>query len=280
MARLLRDLDYLRLIQADNLDQVIEGNQSIKLDVEQVAQTEMITYLAQRYIVGQVFTNTSAFSLAATYKGKNLVEYTATAFSAAIVYTIGQRVLQAGYIYSSIAGSAAHAFNVAEWTLLCADKALFYVTLPKPEFNILTTYAAGNEVWYNDIVYTCAKPVTGVTPDSNTYFWTAGSTYTITATYPTDATKWTAGDNRNPLIVSDLIDVTLYHLHSRINPRNIPELRKERYDGNNPQQNGGVIARLKRFASGDLTADLPNILPQQGVSISYGSKVPQSTNSY
>lgn len=35
--------------------------------------------------------------------------------------------------------------------------------------------------------------------------------------------------NRNPVILMYAIDITLYHLHSRINPRKIPELRKERY---------------------------------------------------
>jgi hypothetical protein len=77
-----------------------------------------------------------------------------------------------------------------------------------------------------------------------------------------------------------LLDITLYHLHSRINPRNVPDLRKERYDGNSPTQSGGAIAFLKRVASGDVTADLPQILPQQGMSIRYGSAVAKQTNSY
>lgn len=270
MARLLRDNDYLRVIQSDNLAQIIESNQQTKLDVEQSAQSEMISYLTQRYITNQIFTDTKVFDITATYNGKQLVEWTTTAFSAATVYTTGQYVLQAGYIYKSIAGSAAHAFNSAEWTQICLDKTLFYVTLPEAEYSNTTTYAINDVVYYNNIAYTCLVSTIGILP-TNTQFWSAGSAYTLTATYPDDDTKWTEGDNRNQQIVMYLLDCTLYHLHSRINPRNVPDLRKERYDGNNPTQNGGVIAWLKRVASGDITADLPQILPQQGMSIRWGN---------
>lgn len=279
MARLLRDNDYLRVIQADNLAQIIESNQQTKLDVEQSAQSEMISYLTQRYITSQIFTDTKVFDITDTYNGKQLVEWTATAFSASTVYTTGQYVLQGGYIYKSIAGSAAHAFNANEWTQICLDKTLFYVTLPEAEYVNTTSYVAGDTIYYNNVLYTCLRDCKGIIP-TNEIFWSAGSAYTLTATYPDDDTKWTQGDNRNQQIVMYLLDITLYHLHSRINPRNVPDLRKERYDGNNATQNGGAIAWLKRVASGDITADLPQILPQQGMSIRYGSAVTKQINTY
>jgi len=270
MARLLRDLDYLRAIQADNLSQIIESNQQTKLDVEQSAQSEMISYLAQRYMTSQIFTDTKTFDVSAVYNGKQLVEWTADAFNAATVYVTGDYVVQGGYIQKSIAGSAAHAFDQSEWTQICLDKTLFYVTLPELEYSNNTTYAVGDKVYYNNIEYTAKALVVGILP-TNTQFWTAGTAYTLTAVYPDDNTKWTEGDNRNQLIVMYLLDITLNHLHSRINPRNVPVLRKERYDGNNAMQNGGAIAWLKRVASGDITADLPNILPEQGNSIRWGN---------
>jgi signal peptidase I len=270
MARLLRDNDYLRVIQSDNLAQIIESNQQTKLDVEQSAQSEMISYLAQRYIVNQIFTDTKAFDITATYNGKQLVEWTASTFSASTVYTTGQYVVYNGNIYKSIAGSTAHAFNASEWTLKAADKSLFYVKLPEDEYVNTTSYVVGDKVYYNNIEYTCLLNCKGILP-TETGFWSVGSAYTLTATYPDDTTKWSEGDNRNQQIVMYLLDITLYHLHSRINPRNIPDLRKERYDGNNATQNGGAIAWLKRVASGDITADLPQILPQQGVSIRWGN---------
>lgn len=270
MARLLRDNDYLRLIQSDNISQIIESNQQIKLDVEQSAQSEMISYLTQRYRVNEIFTDTKSFDITATYNGKQLVEWTAPAFSASTAYVTDDYVLQGGYIYKSIAGSTAHAFNSAEWTQICLDKSLFYVTLPEAEYVNTIAYSVGDKVYYNNIEYTCLISVIGILP-TNSQFWSEGAAYTVTAIYPDDDTIWTAGDNRNQQIILYLLDITLYHLHSRINPRNIPDLRKERYDGNNATQNGGAIAWMKRVASGDITADLPQILPQQGMSIRWGN---------
>lgn len=43
-------------------------------------------------------------------------------------------------------------------------------------------------------------------------------------------TYWEDGDDRNKAIVMYLADMTIYHLYSSINPRNIPELRGIRYD--------------------------------------------------
>ena len=279
MARLLRDLDYLRVIQSDNLAQIIESNQQTKLDVEQSAQSEMIGYLTQRYITNQIFTDTKLFDISATYNGKQLVEWTAPAFSATTVYTTGQYVLQNGYIYESIAGSTAHAFLATEWTQICLDKTLFYVFYPQPEYSNTTTYNVADIVYYNNIQYTCLVSSLGILP-TNTQFWASGAAYTVSGVYPDNTGRWSQGDNRNQQIVMYLLDITLYHLHSRINPRNVPDLRKERYDGNSPTQSGGAIAFLKRVASGDVTADLPQILPQQGMSIRYGSAVAKQTNSY
>ena len=281
MARLLRDKDYQRLIQDDNLLAVIESNQSIKLDVEQSAQAEMTSYLAQRYITSSVFSQTFAWSNAVAYKGKQLVEYTETKHNVATTYAVDDRVSFNGYIYKCLVISTGFLpTNATYWTAVCEDKALFYVTLPYSEYDNTATYAVGSGVWYNDVVYTNTVSCSAVLP-TNTGFWSAGVTYSVTAgTLPTDTDYFTAGDNRNQQIVMYLIDITLYHLHSRINPRNIPDLRKERYDGNNPQQNGGAIAWLKRVASGDLTADLPNIIAQQGMSIRYNTITSFTTNTY
>lgn len=270
MARLLRTADYDKYIKEDKLSQVLDADYTLLLDVEQAAQTEMRGYLAQRYQTERVFSDTSTFDITATYYGKNLVVWTETAFSASTVYTTGQRVSQSGIIYSSIAGSAAHAFNIAEWTAIGVNEALYYVSLPHPEYDNEAEYEAGDEVWYNDVVFTCLSPVTGIIP-TNASYWEEGAEYTLTNTLPSDTTKWVQGDNRNQLLLMRLIDITLFHLHSRINPRNIPDLRKERYDGNSPAQVGGAIGWLKQIASGDFNVDLPEILPDKGLGIRYGN---------
>ena len=57
------------------------------------------------------------------------------------------------------------------------------------------------------------------------------------------------GDDRNSLIVMYLIDITLYHLHSNISPRNVPELRAIRYEA--------AIDWLNKVAAGKLNPDIP-----------------------
>ena len=271
MARLLANHDYLKQIQEFNLDQILDGNFQLLRDAEQTAQSEMISYLVQRYLTAEVFSDTTVYSNSATYQAKNLIYLDATAYNNASTYLTGQLVLQAGNVYSSIAGNSPGAFNAGQWNLLGAQYSYFYVSLPHPEYSRETTYAVSNQVWYKNSVYTALKPSKGVLPTS-AEFWGTGVAYTVSGILPNDTTKWTAGDNRNQQIVTYLIDITLYHLHSRINPRNVPELRLRRYDGN--QQVGmptsSAIGWLKAVGSGDITADLPVIDPQQGVSITWG----------
>lgn len=271
MPRLLRNNDYLRSIQSDNLLQIIESNQQIRLEVEQSAQEEMKSYLAQRYLVDKIFTDTTEFSFSATYYGKNLIEYTADAWDISTTYVINDRVVYEDKLYKCTTGcKGVKPTVIANWTYLCDDKSLYYAKTPYAEYSNTTEYVTGNQVWYNDISYTAKTDTVGNLP-TDTNYWTAGSTYSFSGYYPENTTYWTKGDNRSYLIVQYLIDIVLYHLHARINPRNIPELRIIRYDGNSPMQTGGAIAWLKRVGKGEITAELPSIIPTQGLSIRYGS---------
>jgi hypothetical protein len=88
---------------------------------------------------------------------------------------------------------------------------------------------------------------------------------------------WIEGDNRNQMILQIMIDVVLYHIFSRIQPRNIPDLRKERYDGNDPNQNSGAIGYLKRVQKGTVDLDLPVHNDQErGQVFSFGSETKQN----
>lgn len=59
------------------------------------------------------------------------------------------------------------------------------------------------------------------------------------------------GSNRHPLIIMYMIDIALYHMHARINPRNIPDLRVKRHDD--------AIEWLKMVQAGKLTPKLPAV---------------------
>lgn len=82
---------------------------------------------------------------------------------------------------------------------------------------------------------------------------------------------FTKGDNRNQQILMFYIDIALYHLYSRVAPKNTPEIRVNRY--------ASAIDWLKRAGKGDITADLIKIQPPQGGRIRSGSTV-KNINSY
>jgi hypothetical protein len=78
-------------------------------------------------------------------------------------------------------------------------------------YSASTDYFVGDVLRYtDDLIYICILDTTGNDPTNTTY--------------------WTQTDVRSAKMVSITIDLTLYHLHSRINPRNIPELRGFRRD--------------------------------------------------
>jgi hypothetical protein len=132
-----------------------------------------------------------------------------------------------------------------------------------------------------------------VFPDNSTNgvkYWGVGSVFSITGILPTDATKWTAGDNRSQSLVEAMVNITLYRLHSRIAPRNIPELRITNYKG---QQEDRVIdikgilrypiysalGWLQSCIYGDIDPKLPLLQPTAGTRTLWGSTT-KAINTY
>lgn len=107
-------------------------------------------------------------------------------------------------------------------------------------YNAATAYLLGDLIVFPDIednIFSAVEDQTGISPDD-------------------DPTKWTAGDTRSQLILMHMIDIAIYHIHSRINPRNIPDFRIERRDD--------AITWLKMIAKGDITTDLPTLQDDDG----------------
>ncbi len=71
-------------------------------------------------------------------------------------------------------------------------------------------------------------------------------------------------EERNPVIILKLLDIVIYHLHSRINPRQIPDLRVERYEN--------AIKWLQDVAKDIIDPDLPTVEREAGGVISWGSE--------
>ena len=88
--------------------------------------------------------------------------------------------------------------------------------------------------------------------------------------YKFDDEMLKTGNNRDSQLLNYIIDLSLYHLHSRIAPRNIPELRQTRYDN--------AIEWLKMCSLGNVTPRLEEI-STDGKVIRWGSQT-KNTNSY
>lgn len=287
--------DLNKQIQSENLAQITGGDSS-NLDASILTATaEMQSYLVQKYDVTNEFQDLTLWDKANIYNPTNRVYLNATAYSASSTYSIGALVLQAGSVYRCKTDiNTGEAFNPAKWDLLGAQYALFFAKYPHPLFNYNQQYAVGDQVYWNGKVYTCRiqtrplsqstalqyrqyqnLPFLNVAPDDineGVQYWGSGTAYNVPAnTDILDTDYWTAGDNRNQQIVTYLIDITLYHIHSRIAPRNIPDLRVKRYDD--------ALQWLKMAAKGEITAALPIIQPKQGGRIRFGGNI-KNINSY
>lgn len=281
---LLRYKDYEQLIQNEDLEQIIQNDKLILNGPEQASESEVKGYLAQRYRVDKIFSPTTEFSISKIYKGNQLVEYTAPTFNSTATYQPNDRIVFSGSIYSAITTSTAiqpgSTGDTGVWNYIASDKDLFYVKLPYPEFDYKTSYLAGDVVWFDDVVYTALVNTKSIVPGTNISVWSPGQIFTITGHYPEDTNYWTKGDNRNAQLVQILIDVTLYHLFSRLNPRLITQLRMTRYNGDSSSESSGAKGWLKDVARGKVIADLPEILPTTGLITGWGHTSLRRKNTY
>jgi hypothetical protein len=286
--------DYLRIIQDANLQQIITSNPAVQHGVELAAQAEAISYLRQKYDVAVEFTDTNLWDRTAPYKAGDRVYLNAAAYSISKVYALKDLVLQSGGIYECILVGSAGAFVPANWNFLGLQYDVFYARNPYPLFNLAKLYNKGDMVYWAGNVYTCLIqtpvishedgiqyyqtnqiPYANIFPDDTVQgptHWAFNYNYIVPAqTAIDDAATWAATDNRDQQMVMYFADITLYHLHARIAPRNIPELRVARYDA--------AIDWLKMCAKGDITPNLPLLQPKQGGRIRFGSQI-RNINSY
>ena len=133
---------------------------------------------------------------------------------------------------------------------------------------VSTTKYVTNDVVTDDngYVYIAAQDSQNQ-PLTSTTYWTA-----MVNIVNTNTTYWVVGDNRYPMFVEIAMDLALYNIYSRINPRNIPALRVQR--------NKEALDQLERWGSGTDTAEVleVNTTEQTGFSIRYGSSIDKTNN--
>ena len=150
--------------------------------------------------------------------------------------------------------------------VLVSETTIYYVKDYSRWVN--TTAYVTNDVVTDDngYVYIALQASTNVALTSTSY-WSPLKNITYSNT-----TYWVQGDNRYPMFIEIAMDLTLYNLHSRINPRNIPDLRVLR--------NKEALDQLERWGSGTDTAEVleVNTTEQTGFSIRYGSSIEKTNN--
>ena len=305
--RRIQTYDLQQLLM-DSADPNNTWQQPVNMDIlymlEQQAQAEITSYLIKRYDISQVFRPTTVFNLSTVYNANSLVQVTAPVFSTANTYTVGARISYSAapynnFIYYCIqngyTGSTPN-IDTAYWSGGTVENGqLFYVNQPAQSYDVTGSYMIGDQVFYKNYIYQALQAsnanylmensgtevendfTSAVIPTISKNWqatWSASTTpYTVTGIYPDlDTTGvWVQGDNRNQLMVQFMLDITLYHASARLNPRNTVELWAIRYDGNNPTQNGGAIAMLKKINAGQMNLQEPELIPQQGQSIFWTS---------
>jgi hypothetical protein len=217
----LRKYDYNTIIQPLYFSQLTQANDANRIQTENTALTEMISYLAVKYDTTAEFQNTNVFSFTQKYLANNLVELNFPTWTAG-TYPINALVTYNGVEYYSTAGSNATTPGapLATWQAIGNQYDLYYLAYPYAQFNIANQYAVGNIVYYNGSVYKCLVPTTEVghfaklqggytnqsTPNVINFFpgdgsynsiaqWGTGTPYSVTGIYPNGVlpSNWTAG---------------------------------------------------------------------------------------
>lgn len=307
----LRLYDYQRLINSDNLQQIISANDSLRILAERAAQEEAYSYLNTKFDLSRELTDTNVWGYLTIYTGGDRVELNYPLYNQSNTYTFHNLVTYNNNCYICIHASTTGAFNSSDWAMIGAQYDLFYVPYPYPYFDAYAKYKKGDFVFYKGNSYQCqiatilptqqdqlnniyydAQTTPNVFPDdavSGVKYWGVGTPYIVQTQLPNNTSYWNNGDNRSQQLVEVIVNITLYHLHSRIAPRNLPELRITNYKGI-PEQCivVGDVLRYPAYSAlgylqnciyGDIDPRLPLKQPTQGMRVMWGSTT-KAINTY
>ncbi len=164
--------------------------------------------------------------------------------------------------------------NIQNFGAAIAYKKGDIIDLTAPPYAINTTYLTNALVLSGGNIFKALQTVNNITPINDNINWKLISKdqtlfYALldsTGNYPDNITYWAQGDNRYQLLVVYAVDIAIYHILSRISPRNIPQLRIDRYES--------AKNHLDKIARGNINVVLPTIAPIQGSRIVFGGNAP------
>jgi hypothetical protein len=303
--------DYNRVIQAGNLSQVTTSDNAVLTAAADTAQAEAISYLVQKYDVTAEFTDTAPWNPTLAYKAGIRVTIDFPVYVAATAYLVGNVCTQNNKGYSCNTNTIG-AFDLASWTEIGNVNDIYYAKLPDNQFDLYKNYNVDDVVFWKNNIYTCKIKTSQLTheaaleygsyekiPPPNIFpddivngvkYWGNPTAYTVTAgTLPTTTAYWTKGDNRDQQMLIYLLDIALYHAHTRIAAKNVPERIMFRYmgrpedaaikDGKSTFPSYSALGWLQACELGHVTPALPVKQPKQGSRLRWGGNV-KTTNFY
>lgn len=230
MDKFLVKYDFETLIQETNLDEITNTTDRTINDAIDNAVSEAAGYIRHRYDEDKAFKVVQAYTVTSVFAVDDRVFWSPTAYAAASTYVLDDQI----------------------------------------SFDIGTSPVVDEKIYIaNQAVAAGETPLTEPTKwdlkaDNNT-FYTCILVNDV-GDLPTNTTKFTAGDNREPKLKTVVIDIVLYNIHSRITPRDIPEIRQIRYDGaGNKDKSEHAIGWLEKVQKGTITPDLDVLLDDDGI---------------
>ena len=177
------------------------------------------------------------------------------------------------------------------WSLLGPQYKLYHTLLPYEYWDYDQFYNTGDKVYWRGKVYTCLISGNGYIPDNKTrkkhlnpefgmvnynttigtLYWGTGETYKVNPFSLLDTNYIKPGDFRSQQMIQKYVDITLYHIHRRIAPKNVPDVRAIAYDA--------AIEWLKGCAAGDITPNLRVKTYRSGGSF-WLSSITKNNNNY
>lgn len=295
-------------LEAQLLDS-LNINSMQRIAAEAWAIGHVRSHLSNEYDLDFELTNTLPYDYKKVYYGGDRVVIDYDDWVSSSTYKQGDCVIKDNIGYIAISNVPSGEWNESFWNQIGYKFDIWYISYPYPVFqlepktpkNTYTDgyYRVGDKVWWNNKIYECIRESSlashetliqynayptlypNVFPDDESRGlsqWKFVEDFSIPKEeFPAlsadgaEPNKWTLGDNRDQILVQVIIDLTLWRLHSRISPMNIPKLREDNKNAS--------FAWLRGVKNGELNTDLPLLQPAQGDDIVWGSK-PKVVNGY
>lgn len=219
-------------------------------------------------------------------------------------YFVNKCVINNGTGYVCKEDNADGVFDENKWTAIGKQYDIYYIKYPKPIFMLEVQeargaytagyYEVGDEVWWanktwkskiqtvllDDVaiiqyINTADIPAPNIFPNDKkkgSQFWEDLGDFYFEGELPFyDSCIWTLGDNRDPILVKVLMDLSVWILHNRIAPNNIPVLRQD--------NKVAAFEWLSQVSKGSIIINIMPLQPTQGSNF-VGGSAPKYINKY